>query len=66
MQPTAKITVPEAAKVLGVTPQFLRMGLQQGRFPEFGKAVKFKRWAYFIHAGKFYDYAKGKGESKCG
>jgi hypothetical protein len=57
-----KLSVPEAAKILGVTPQFLRMGLRQERFPEFGKAVKFKRWAYYIHAGKFYEYAYGRSE----
>lgn len=60
----AKIKVPEAARILGVTPQFLRMGLQQGRFPEFGTAVKMKRWAYFIHAGRFYGYVSGRAENQ--
>lgn len=55
----ARITVPEAAAILGVTPQFLRMALRQQRFP-FGTAVKMKRWAYFIHAGKFEDYVRGQ------
>lgn len=55
MQPTAKITVPEAAAMMGVTPQFLRIGLRQRRFP-FGTAVKFRRWAYYVNAEKFYEY----------
>lgn len=50
-----KITVPEAAAIMGVTPQFLRLALQQGRFT-FGTAVKFKRWSYYINEKKFYEY----------
>ena len=49
------ISVEEAAAILGVTPQFLRLGLQQDRFP-FGTAVKMKRWAYYINPEKFYAY----------
>jgi len=55
-----KLTVKEAAAIMGVTPQFLRMGLRQQRFP-FGVAVKMeRRWAYYINAEKFYSYLKGK------
>ena len=50
-----KLTVPQAAEIMGVTPQLLRLGLQQGRFP-FGTAVKFKRWSYYINKDKFYEY----------
>ncbi len=50
-----KLTIKEAAAIMGVTPQFLRLGLQQGRFP-FGTAVKMKRWAYYINHTKFYEY----------
>jgi len=46
-QTPKKLTVPEAAAIMGVTPQFLRMGLRHGKFP-FGTAVKFKRWSYYI------------------
>lgn len=42
------LSVKEAARMMGVTQQLLRIALQQGRFP-FGTAVKFKRWAYYIH-----------------
>jgi len=55
-----KLTIKEAAAIMGVTPQFLRMGLRQQRFP-FGVAVKMeRRWAYYINAAKFYDYLKGQ------
>ena len=56
-----KLTVPEAAIIMGVTPQFLRIALRQGRFSEFGTAVKMKRWAYYINAERFYRYLKGAG-----
>lgn len=51
----SKITVNEAASIMGVTPQFLRLGLQQSRFP-FGAAVKMKRWSYYINYKSFFDY----------
>jgi hypothetical protein len=41
---------------MGVTEQFIRLGLQQQRFP-FGEAVKFEgRWSYYINANKFEMY----------
>ena len=43
-----KIKVKDAAALLGVTEQFIRIGLQRGQLP-IGAAVKFKsRWAYHI------------------
>ena len=56
-----KLTVKEAAELMGVTPQFLRLGLQQGRFP-FGTAVKFRRWSYYINAEQFYKWLEGEGQ----
>lgn len=55
-----RLTVTEAAKIMGVDPQFLRIALQQGRFSEFGVAVKMKRWAYYINPKKFFDYLENK------
>ena len=56
--------IKEAAKVLGVNPQFLRVGLQQERFP-FGFAVKMKKhWAYHIDEGKLRDWMKGKSDAE--
>jgi len=50
-----KIPVQVAAPIMKVTPRFLQMGLQQGRFP-FGIAVEMGRWAYYINTKKFVDY----------
>ena len=52
---SSRLSVPEAAAIMGVTPQFLRLGLQQGKFP-FGVAVRMKRWAYFIRPDEFRKY----------
>ena len=44
----ANITVTEAAARLGVSPQFVRIGLQQGVLP-IGNAVKMStKWCYVI------------------
>ena len=56
-----KLTVTEAAAIMNVDPQFLRIALQQGRFSEFGVAVKMKRWAYYINAERFFSYLSGRG-----
>ena len=51
-----KITVPEAAKIMGCDPQFLRLALQQERFG-FGVAVRCrKRFAYYVNKQKFDEY----------
>lgn len=49
----AQMSVQEAAQELGKTEQFVRIGLQQGRFP-WGYAVKMGReHSYFINRKKF-------------
>lgn len=50
-----KLTVEKAAKLMGKTPMFIRMGLRQGRLP-FGYAVKMPggRWSYYINAQQFF------------
>ena len=41
---------------MGVSPQFIRVGLQTGRLP-FGTAVKMSsRWTYYINPDKFFAY----------
>ena len=48
-----RLTVKEASVLMGVSEQFLRVGLQQDKFP-FGYAVKNKgRWTYYISPTKF-------------
>jgi hypothetical protein len=57
---SAKITVKEAAQVMGVNPRFLQVGLQLQRFP-FGTAVKGqKRWSYYINANRFNAYMEAR------
>ena len=52
--------VSDAAKRLGTSTQTLRLALQQGKFKEFGEAVKTspKRWTYIIVDEKFEEYMK--------
>lgn len=49
-----KLLPEEAAKLMGISHQTLRMGLQQGRFP-WGYAIKTSenQWTYFINARSF-------------
>ena len=42
-----RISVKEAAKIMGCSQQFIRIGLQRGILP-IGHAVKLKQWVYFI------------------
>lgn len=53
---TQKIKVTEAAELLGVSPQFVRVGLQQGVLP-IGTAVKMSSvWTYHISPKKLKEY----------
>lgn len=46
--------------IMGVTPRFLHIGLQNNRFP-FGTAVKFeRRWSYYINTERFIRYMEGE------
>lgn len=48
-----RLMVNEAAELMGVSPQFIRTGLQQNALP-FGSAVKHeKRWTYYIFTKQF-------------
>lgn len=50
------IPVEKAAKLMGKSEDFIRVGLQRGILP-FGSAVKLSsRWTYYINPKKFYDY----------
>lgn len=51
-----RLTVEEAAKLMEASPQFVRIGLQQGLFP-WGYAVKMSsEYTYFISASKFTEH----------
>lgn len=48
-----RLSTKEAAALMDVSEQFIRIGLQRGILP-FGYAIKqTKRWTYFISAEKF-------------
>lgn len=51
-----RLTVKEAAVLMGVSEQFIRIGLQQSKLP-FGVAVKTSsRWSYYINTTQFLRY----------
>ena len=51
-----KIMIKDAARIMGKTEQFVRLGLQQGVLP-FRTAVKTSsKYSYYISPEKFYDY----------
>lgn len=53
-----RISVIEVAKAMKASPQFVRIGLQQGRLP-FGYAVKTSgRWTYWISRERFEEFMK--------
>ena len=53
-----KITVAEAAAIMGVSQQFVRIGLQRGIL-KFGYAVKMSnRFTYHISPTKFNEYIR--------
>lgn len=55
----ATITVPEAAEIMAVTPQFLRLAIIDGRFP-FGVGVKMEQNVFYINTVRFVKYMKGE------
>lgn len=51
-----RITVEEAAKIMGVSKLFVRAGLRDGTLP-FGTAAKMSsKWTFYISPKKFYEY----------
>lgn len=57
--------VKDAARLLGKTEQFIRVGLQQGALP-FGAAVKMPggRYSYHISEEKLKEYTGGRTNGK--
>ena len=50
------MTVVECARLLGKSPQFVRIGLQEKILP-FGYAIKMSdRWTYHISDAKVFEY----------
>ena len=73
MKPTKEIgltdqnnmTIAEASRLMGVSRQFIRVGLQKGILP-FGYAVQVSagRFTYFISRQKFSEHTGIKGEQE--
>ena len=59
------MTIEEASRLMGVSQQFVRVGLQKGILP-FGYAVQVsaRRFTYFISKQKFLEHTGIKGETK--
>ena len=58
MEAVETITISDAARIIRKNPNYIRVGLQQGRF-QWGSAVKTseKQWSYNIIKNKFLEYA---------
>ena len=54
-----RIKVADAAKLMGVSEQFIRGGLQRNTLP-IGHAVKLKQWAYYISRPMLEQYTGKK------
>lgn len=54
---TVKLSITQAAKLMGASPQFIRLGLQRKELP-FGYAMKMNgnRYVYHISPKKFSEY----------
>ena len=53
------MTVKEAAKILGKSEQFVRIGIRTGRLP-IGEAVKMSsRWTYYISRTRLETFIGG-------
>lgn len=60
-----RIKVSEAARLMGVSAQFVRIGLQRGTLP-IGSAVKMSsRWTYHISPVLLAEYM-GQKNTPCG
>ena len=67
-----RVTVLEASHILGVSQQYIRIGLQRGLLP-FGTAVQIsgKKWTYHISRGLLNKYIgkestdEGKAKTSC-
>ena len=59
------LSVRKAAELMGVSPQYVRGGLQEKRLP-FGDAVQISgsRYTYYISEPKFYEYIGVKKENE--
>ena len=60
-----RIKTQEAAELLGLPVQTLRVFLQLGKFKEFAEAIKIgnsKHWTYYINRARLENYLKLENE----
>ena len=64
MESQNNMTIEEASRLMGVSQQFVRVGLQKGILP-FGYAVQVsaRRFTYFISKQKFLEHTGIKGDT---
>ena len=57
----SRVTIQEAAKMLGITEQYLRVSLQRGAFP-FGVAMKVgsERYTYYVNKERLERWIGGE------
>lgn len=60
-----RVTVKEAARILGVSEQFVRIGMQRGMLPIGGAVKMSSKWTYYISRNKLEEYA-GIKKPTCG
>lgn len=59
-----RITVTEAARIIGASPQFVRVAMQRGLLP-IGTAVKMSsHWTYNISPKLLHDYSGANVEDE--
>lgn len=60
---STQVTIKDAAGILGITEQALRIGLQRGKFDIFGRAIdmtgKGKRFKYVIFKAPLLKFVNG-------
>lgn len=63
MKNRANVSIEDAARQMGVSQQFVRIGLQRGVLP-FGTAIQItgKKFSYYISPARLAEYiGEGKG-----
>jgi hypothetical protein len=53
------ISVPNAADIMGITPQVLRFGIKQGKFP-FAVGYKMEQNEFYINTVRFMKYMRAQ------
>ena len=60
-----RLSIKEAARRLNCNEQFLRVALQQGKFSEFGMAVKTSsHYTYYINERRLDEWLKQGGKNE--